>query len=73
MQQENVTVEPQPNAQGKNDIRSVYADLWNTDKNISTRKNMLWEANKSFQITTSTEIPGQPESIKKIRVVWNGF
>ncbi len=73
VQQENVTVEPQPNAKGQNDIRSVYADLWNSNKDTSIRKNMLWEANKSFQINTIIDVPGQPEKISSVRIIWNGF
>ena len=73
VQQENVTVEPQPNAKGQNDIRSVYADLWDSNKDTSIRKNMLWEANKSFQINTIIDVPGQPEKTRKLMIVWKGF
>ena len=73
VQREDVTVEPQPNAKGQNDIRSMYADYWTTEDSASVRKNMLWEANKSFEITTTTDIPGRPQSVKKVRVIWNGF
>lgn len=73
VQREDVTVEPQPNARGQNDIRSVYADYWTTEGTASVRKNMLWEANKSFQVTTTTDAPGAAQRIKRITVIWNGF
>lgn len=70
---QNITVEPQMNAEGKNDIRSVYVDFWDSKEQSLTRKKFLWEANKSFEVITSIEVAGQPEKIKKLRVVWNGF
>jgi len=70
---QDVTVEPQMNAAGKNDIRSVYVDYLNKRDDSMIRKNLLWEADKNFQVTTTTEVPGQPEKIKKIKIVWNGF
>jgi hypothetical protein len=70
---EHVVLDPAPNAEGKNDIRSIFIDMWQSGNNASIRKNMLWEANKSFQVTTTTEAPGQTESTKRIRIVWNGF
>jgi len=70
---EHVVLDPMPNAEGKNDIRSIFIDMWQNANNASIRKSMLWEANKSFQVTTTTEAPGQTESTKRIRIVWNGF
>ena len=73
VQREDVTVEPQPNADNKNDIRSVYVDFQTAEENKSIRKNMLWDANKSFQITTTTDSPGTGQSIKRVTVIWKGF
>ena len=73
VRQQQVTLEPDFNAAGKNDIRSVYVDLWETNKDSSVRKHMMWEANKNFYITTTTEVTGQPERTKTTKIVWNGF
>lgn len=70
---EHVILDPQQNAEGKNDIKSIFVDLWQNSGDSSIRKNMLWEAGKSFQITTTTEVQGKDEKIKKLKVVWNGF
>lgn len=70
---EHVILDPQQNAEGKNDIKSIFVDLWQKNGGSSIRKNMLWEADKSFQIITTTDAPGTPEIIKKLKVVWNGF
>jgi hypothetical protein len=70
---EHVILDPQQNAEGKNDIKSIFVDLWKNSGDSSIRKNMLWEAGKSFQVTTTSNSPGTNEKIKKIKVVWNGF
>jgi hypothetical protein len=35
------------------------------------QKNMLWQMDQSFQVTTITQKPGQPENISTIKVSWN--
>ena len=70
---EHVVVEPMPNAEGKNDIKSIFVDMWQTNANTAIRKNLFWEANKSFQVTTTTEPEGGKASTKRVRIVWNGF
>jgi hypothetical protein len=70
---EHVILDPQQNAEGKNDIKSIFVDLWQNTGGSSIRKNMLWEAGKSFQITTTTDAPGAAEKIKKLTIIWNGF
>ncbi len=70
---EHVVVDPEPNAEGKNDIQSIFVDLWQNKGDSVIRKNIFWEAGKSFQITTTTDAPGKAEKIKKIKVIWKGF
>ncbi|RYZ27437.1 MAG: hypothetical protein EOO10_12730 [Chitinophagaceae bacterium] len=70
---EHVVVEPTPNAEGKNDIKSIFVDMWQNQENTTIRKNLFWEANKSFQITTTTEPQAGNPSTKRVRIVWNGF
>jgi hypothetical protein len=72
VRREDVVLDPTPNSQGKNDIRSIFAEVWQTAGDSTTRKNMLWEAGKNFQVTTITEAGGT-ERTKKLQVVWNGF
>jgi hypothetical protein len=72
VRREDVVLDPQPNAQGKNDIQSVFVERWDTSGDTTIRKNMLWNAGKDFQITTITEAGGT-EKTKKLQVVWNGF
>jgi len=70
---EHVVLEPMPNAEGKNDIKSIFVDMWQNQGNTTIRKNLFWEANKSFQITTTTEPQAGNPSTKRVRIVWNGF
>jgi hypothetical protein len=70
---EHVILDPQQNAEGKNNIKSIFVDLRQKSEGASVRKNMLWEAGKNFQIITTTDAPGAAEKIKKLKVVWNGF
>lgn len=70
---EHVVLEPTLNKDGKNDIRSIFIDFRQTKHDSAVRKNMLWETNKSFQITTITGSTSGEETIKRTRVIWNGF
>jgi hypothetical protein len=73
LREENITVDPQPNAAGKNDIKSIYAKLEQDSANISVTKILLWEAGKGFYTTTIFDAPDKTEQIKKVQIVWNGF
>lgn len=35
------------------------------------QKNMLWQVDKSFQVVTTLQKPGKPESITVVKVTWN--
>lgn len=72
VRREDVVLDPQPNAQGKNDIQSIFVELWEAKGDSTVRKNMLWNAGKDFQVTTVTEAGGS-EKTKKLQVIWNGF
>jgi hypothetical protein len=58
--------------QGRNEVQSVFVELWNEQNDTVVRKNMLWEPNKNFRITTVTEAGGAQKT-KKLQVFWNGF
>lgn len=72
VKREDVTVDPQPNEQGKNNIRSVFIELWQKKGDTTFRKNMFWQAGKRFEITTSAYV-GETEKNKKLQVFWNSF
>lgn len=72
VRREDVVLDPQQNEQGKNDIQSIFVELWETAGDTTVRKNMLWNAGRKFQITTVIDAGGA-EKTKKLQVVWNGF
>lgn len=72
VKKEFVTVEPQLNEEGKNDIRSVFIEVWSKNGDTTTRKNMLWETGKKFEIITTTYW-GETENTKKLQVFWNNI
>ena len=73
LREENITVDPQPDASGKNNIKSIYAKLEQDSNNVPVTKIMFWDAGKGFYTTTMTEVPGKGEQIKKVQVLWNGL
>lgn len=72
VKREDVVLDPAPNAEGKNDIQSIFVELWQNKGDTLIRKNMLWESGKNFQVTTVAETGGTQQT-KKLQVVWNGF
>jgi hypothetical protein len=72
VRREDVVLDPELNAEGKNNIQSIFVELWDYSGDTAVRKNMLWEAGKNFQITTVGETAGSPTT-KKLQVFWNGF
>jgi len=72
VQREDVVLDPEPDAKGNYKIISIFAEQWENKGDTTVRKNMLWEADKDFQITTITEAGGT-EKTKKLQVIWNGF
>lgn len=72
VKREDVVLDPQQNEQGKNNIQSIFVELWQNAGDTLIRKNMLWKAGKNFQITTVAEA-GKMQRTKKLQVIWNGF
>ena len=56
---------------GKNVIKSIYIDRGFSNKDSSVQKRMLWQVDKSFQVSISRQLPGQPEINSTYRVTWN--
>lgn len=72
VQREDVVLDPEPDAKGNYKILSIFAEVWKNNGDTTIRKNMLWNAGKSYQITTLTEAGGT-EKTEKLQVFWNGF
>lgn len=73
VQQENVTVEPEQNAAGKNDIKSIFVNLAQDSSGGQVKKILLWTAGKGFLITTLTQLANGTEDVHKVQINWTGF
>jgi hypothetical protein len=56
---------------GKNVIKTIYIDRSFENKDSSVRKILLWQMDKSFQVTTNRLLPGQRETSSTYKVIWN--
>jgi hypothetical protein len=52
-------------------VTSIIIEQMISDKNGFLQKNMLWQVDQSFQVTTILQKPGQPETITTLKVTWN--
>ena len=68
IQREQLLIRPGP---PEDKITSIIIDFLTSDKDSSVQKNMLWQVDKSFQITTIRQLPGQKETTTTYKVVWN--
>lgn len=59
-----------PNSEADN-IKSIFIDYFIENRDSSLQKKLLWQPNRSFQVTTIKQFPGQPEIISNTKVTWN--
>ena len=52
-------------------VTNIIIDQVNNTKDSTVQKKMLWQIDKSFQVTTIKQLPGRPETISTLRVLWN--
>ena len=68
IQRQEVLIRPDP---GGDQITSIIINTVNNTKDSAVQKRMLWQVDKSFQVTTTRQLVGQPETTTTVRVVWN--
>lgn len=68
IQSQEVLIRPDPSG---DKVTSIIIDLFKDNKDSSLQKRMLWQVDKSFQVTTTRQLPGLPETNSTIRVIWN--
>ena len=68
IQRQEVLIQPDPSG---DKITSIIIDYFINNKDSSVQKKMLWQVDQSFQVTTSRQLPGQPEKIATYKVIWN--
>lgn len=52
-------------------VNSIIITKTVTNRDSSVQKNMLWQMDKSFQVATTRQLPGKPETITTVKVTWN--
>jgi hypothetical protein len=64
-------IDPDPGETGKSVVKSIYIDKGISNKDSSVQKKLLWQMDKSFQVTTIRQLPGKPETNSTYSVSWN--
>ncbi len=52
-------------------FNSILISTFKQDRNGSVQKEMLWRMDKSFQVVTTIQSPGQPEKTTIVKIIWN--
>jgi hypothetical protein len=60
-----------PSAPESENIRSIIATIVESNRNEYLKKEMLWQMDKSFQVVTTSQYPGQPEKNITVKLSWN--
>jgi hypothetical protein len=60
-----------PNLATGDKVNNIIINSVKNDRNGYLEKNMLWLMDKSFQIVTTSQQPGQPEITTTTKVTWN--
>lgn len=69
VQKQELLITPDPINGDK--VTSIIITKTMTNRDSSLQKNMLWQMDKSFQVATTRQLPGQPETITTVKVTWN--
>jgi hypothetical protein len=67
VQKQEVLIKPDPSG---DKITSIFIDRVINNRDSFLQKTMLWRVDKSFQVTTSAQKPGQPETTTIMKVTW---
>lgn len=68
IQREDVLIRRDPSGDKVTTI--IIHSIVNTRDSL-VEKRMLWQVDKSFQVTTMRQLPGQPEVVSTFKVIWN--
>ncbi|MFI5131733.1 MAG: hypothetical protein ACHQFX_17145 [Chitinophagales bacterium] len=68
IQRQQLLIRPGP---PEDKITSIIIDYMITNRDSSVQKNMLWQVDKSFQVTTIRQLAGQKETTNTYKVIWS--
>ena len=52
-------------------VNNFIIDLTIATKDSSVEKKLLWQVDKNFNVYSSVQKPGQTETIRRFKVIWN--
>ena len=55
----------------EDNVTSIFINYALNTKDSSVQKKMFWQVDKSFQVTTTRQLPGQKETELTYKVIWN--
>jgi len=70
IQREDVMIKPDP-VNGNDKVTSIIINSVVNKNDTTIEKKMLWNVDKSFQVTTIKQFKDSPETVSTYRVVWN--
>ena len=68
IQRQEVLIRPDP---GGDKITTIIINSTINTKDSAVQKKMLWQVDRSFQVITTRQLAGQPETTTTTKVVWN--
>jgi hypothetical protein len=68
IQRQEMLITPQA---GGDKVRTIFIDFLINNRDSVIQKRMLWQVDRSFQVTTIKQKAGGPETISTMKVVWN--
>ena len=68
IQRQEVLIRPDP---PDDKVTSIIIDYAISNRDSSVQKRMLWQVDRSFQVTTIRQLPGQQETTSTYKVIWN--
>lgn len=67
IQRQEILIKPDPSG---DKITNIIINLAVDNKDSSVQKRMLWKVDRGFQVTTTRQLAGQPETILTEKVIW---
>ncbi len=60
-----------PNLATGDKVNNIIINREISNRDSFMQKNMLWQVDRSFQVVTTLQKPGKPETITTMKVTWN--
>jgi hypothetical protein len=68
IQRQEVLIKPDPSG---DKVTSIFFTTSISNRDSLVEKRLLWQVDKSFQVTTIRQLQGQPETTTTYKVIWN--